>query len=109
MNKKAKITIVLALTVSILAGCSDRNETRTVEITDLHCSADSAEKRAEFTLQCIANANPKSDEEPEDWITKCQYMAEKNFCPVKTFIKTQRCGSNLGCIWVETKRELKED
>jgi hypothetical protein len=34
------------------------------------------EKAAAFILKCIENANPKSDEEPEDWIHKCRDFAE---------------------------------
>ena len=35
---------------------------------------------ANFTLQCIKNANPVSDEEPEDWIPLCKKMAIDIFC-----------------------------
>lgn len=39
------------------------------------CDKDVVEKLDNFTIKCIEGANPKSDEGPEDWITKCFYMA----------------------------------
>lgn len=37
-------------------------------------------QQSEFILDCIKNANPKSDEEPEDWIYMCKNMSLDLFC-----------------------------
>ena len=103
LNYMMLSVIFLILMVS-LSGCTDRNNTRIIYKYDTYCNMDSAPDRAEFILQCIKNANPRSDEEPEDWITKCQYMAEKTLCPKVKIEITQRCGSSGGCIWIEQSR-----
>ena len=94
------------LTVLALTGCG-KGDIREVEFMDTHCKEESSERRADFILKCISNANPLSDEEPEDWITQCKYMAEETFCPSITFIVTERCVTDLGCIWREVKRHPK--
>lgn len=62
----------------MLIGCSSSDVvfTRTIQ----SCDNSTTEKRAQFTLECIENANPKSDEEPEDWIMICKTMAEATYC-----------------------------
>lgn len=106
-SKRVRATLVAVLITWLCAGCS-KGEVRVTETIDSHCTMESSEKRAGFILQCIENANPKSDEEPEDWIRQCQYMAEQTLCPKITMIVTERCASNLGCIWREIKREPKD-
>jgi hypothetical protein len=49
------------------------------------CKDESIEHRASFTLECIKNANPSSDEEPEDWIRECEYMALNLYCKKAQF------------------------
>ena len=39
-------------------------------------------EQAVFVLECIKNANPKSDEEPEDWIGDCKTMSNDLFCEI---------------------------
>ena len=106
-SKRVRATLGAVLIALLCAGCS-KGEIRVREINAHHCTMESSEKRADFILQCIDNANPKSDEEPEDWIGKCQNMAEQTLCPEITMVKTERCASNMGCVWVETKREPKD-
>ena len=70
-----------------LIGCT--NDTIYPEYRDrVHmrhvCDNDTIEKRAEFIINCVKGANPKSDEEPEDWLKICQTMAEQTYCPSKT-------------------------
>lgn len=72
-----KISTIILLSLSLIA-CS--TEYRTVQEIRIICNDSTVEKRASFTLQCINNANPKSDEEPEDWIKQCQTMAEGIYC-----------------------------
>jgi hypothetical protein len=68
----------LVLIAVILAGCSPhvyRTEVR-------RCDPSTTEKRASFILDCIERANPKSDEEPEDWLYYCQRFATDLYCPL---------------------------
>ncbi len=64
-----------------LVGC-DKDETQ--DATELkmgyvlECAE--ADKMSAFVLECIKNANPKSDEEPEDWIKLCKYMSDGIHC-----------------------------
>lgn len=37
---------------------------------------------SESFLKCVFNANPKSDEEPEDWIPKCAEYTREAWCPL---------------------------
>ena len=80
-----------------IVGCESD---RTINRNDPICDHSTVDKRAEFTLSCISNANPKSDEEPEDWIRLCQKMAIKNYCPSKpvTVIQNRVCNQ---CPWVD--------
>ena len=38
-------------------------------------------------IACIDAANPKSDEEPEDWLPHCRKMAREACCPLTKGIK----------------------
>lgn len=63
-------------------GCLDSNypiytESQTMEI---YCSETTINDRSNFILDCIKNANPKSDEEPEDWIKICEEIGESLYC-----------------------------
>jgi len=109
MKNYKKRAFALSILIALLcAGCSDREETRTAERMRIQCEPETIKARANFILQCIKNANPKSDEEPEDWITKCQDMSQGTYCPKKPYIVTQRCGSNMGCIWYEISAVPKD-
>ena len=72
---------ILILAV-FLSGCSNpNNPLEDWEPTTItKCSDSVTESIARFTLKCIENANPKSDEEPEDWINVCKDMAESTYC-----------------------------
>ena len=105
MNKVADVSAVLLLL--LVAGCTDINGTRVIERDETYCQMDSSEARSKFILQCIKNANPQSDEEPEDWILKCQDMAEETLCPVILMQITQVCGEGARCRWSEVSRKPK--
>ena len=62
----------------VLIGCS--KESSINKIHQSYCSYESQEKRALFTSECIKNANPMSDEEPEDMILGCVKAAESIYC-----------------------------
>lgn len=102
--KKSLIFIACLL----VTGCGEYESIRTVKRLDFICGDSTIEKRAEFTLSCIANANPNSDEEPEDWIMLCQKMAIKNYCHEKTVnVSQQRECSN--CSWTDSGITLAQD
>lgn len=108
INKAALISMFCMA----IAGCG-KGDVRKFEVSEIYCTQESSEKRAEFILSCIKNANPVSDEEPEDWIMKCQAMAERTICPRITVVKTQTCVSNGGCMWetnsIEPKKTSKDE
>lgn len=61
--------------LAFLCGCSE--EPRLDYEWD--CS-EHMQEGAQFIQDCIANANPKSDEEPEDWIRHCEHMMQNLYC-----------------------------
>lgn len=72
MNK-----VSLALVAVLLAGCDEgKPVVRYGEI----CGNDTAERRAQFVLDCAAAANPLSDEEGEDLVAQCQATADAMLC-----------------------------
>lgn len=74
------------LTIMVLCGgCSDSAHEYTRLKNDWDCNKSTTEERANFTLQCISNANPKSDEEPEDWILMCEDIANRLYCKERTY------------------------
>lgn len=104
--------LVIGLVGVLLTGCSSEEGMQRV-ITDYekHCTQDTMTKRAEFILSCIENGNPKSDEEPEDWIGKCKEMAEDTYCPLEKAITTQECSITNefgGCTWYYARTVNKE-
>jgi len=81
---------VFLISILLLAGCSEDWDKRSVSLLERVCEDSTTEQRARFTLDCISNANPNSDEEPEDWIALCQELAEKAYCRKQTVILEQR-------------------
>lgn len=83
------LRVILLLIVFI--GCSSPIP---VKIRDCDGRED---KLVEFVSACIKDANPKSDEEPEDWIKQCRYTAIEIICKeVDGFKWTGGCGSDRG-------------
>ena len=74
-----KISIVLICLIA-LSGCEKPFEEYAEVKTKTVCNESDSDKRAAFILQCIFNANPKSDEEPEDWLNKCENFSNNLFC-----------------------------
>lgn len=81
--------ILIPIFVLFVCGCNSEPRYRSVEKEQIICDDSTIEKRAEFILTCLKNANPKSDEEPEDWILKCQKMAEDTYCKRKIMLTRQ--------------------
>ena len=98
MNKSIAVLILL---FSLTACGEDEYSTHMKEQTI--CDESSKSKRANFILNCIKNANPKSDEEPEDWIKDCQYIAEETYCELQTVKITMYKPS--GSYWRNIKTE----
>ena len=97
------IWIWLPLLLCVACGPPEMRE-RTKEFNQ--CTMESAERRAAFIIQCITAGNPKSDEEPEDWIGKCQSMAEDTLCEKRSFVVTEE---RKGSYWREfSRRPLPE-
>ena len=65
-------------------------------------------EQAKFVLTCIKNANPKSDEEPEDWIYECKNMSLDMFCTKKSygyFYETRMFSPTINCKCTECEDE----
>lgn len=76
-------TGALFILTALLCACSAGEPHQYTRIKQkVVCGEEVTKLRAEFTLECIKNANPNSDEEPEDWIHKCEDMAENLYCEV---------------------------
>lgn len=98
--------ILIALTFLFVAtGCTDKEELRTKVRYEKYCTTKTSEVRADFILNCIKNGNPKSDEEPEDWIWLCGKMAKETYCPTIPMEITEVCGGNTSCFWYEVDRK----
>lgn len=96
-SKRVRATLGAVLIALLCAACEgDPHKYTTIETIKV-CDG-RTEKVASFTLECIKGANPKSDEEPEDWIHKCKTMAEGIYCEVKPFtvIKFSNTGQKHG-------------
>lgn len=68
MNSTIKLVIVACLL--LLSACEYIHPTN-----DVQYKKGTEEKAAAFILDCLTNANPLSDEEPEDWIKNCESFA----------------------------------
>ena len=79
--------ILLFLVFALLLGCSE--DKRIIHSMHFVCEKGTINQRSSFILQCIANANPKSDEETEDWIRFCPLMADQIYCDKKPVIVIQ--------------------
>lgn len=97
-----KNTVIILVSALALVACSaDNGDTRETQSIQNICTSDTVQERSAFILQCIGNGNPKSDEEPEDWIGKCETFAENLWCP-KTSVKIVQTAYNcdgISCWW----------
>lgn len=108
-------TAFLGLVALGAAGCADpKGSTREYVNTQAFCTEDTKKERSDFILSCIEAANPKSDEEPEDWIHVCQKMAEETLCSRVRVLRHEQCayGDSLfgKCYrWRVIKETVLED
>lgn len=101
MTRYLILTIVIFL---LLAGCSEGETNIRTEYANV-CYSRTLETRSDFILKCIKNANPMSDEEPEDYIRECKNTATDLYCETKKFKIFE---TYTGGRWVTTtKREIK--
>jgi hypothetical protein len=106
--------IISAIICILLFGCGDNYQVGDIKeeiVNKQFCTENTIDLRAEFTLTCISNANPHSDEEPEDWIRYCQDMAEQTYCQIQPVKITKKCWTYVfsNCHWREIKSApLKE-
>lgn len=69
MNLKIKLLTVITCLL-LMTACESVQPAK-----DTQYKKGTEEKAAAFILDCLANANPLSDEEPEDWIRNCERFA----------------------------------
>ena len=101
--------IVFSIIISVLfIGCVEYPIERTIKNEKYICEDNTVDKRAIFNTECIKNANPKSDEEPEDWIELCENMATRTYCKKKAVILYQIKTCHW-CYWENYKYEIMEE
>jgi len=91
----------------LFVGCSDRYYVHDAVTCDKP-SKELAAKREKFILTCIKNGNPKSDEEPEDWIGKCENMAVRNYRGFCTSYRYVKASKEFGASILIPCTEVKE-
>ena len=94
--------IITTLLLILLSGCYEQGETRTFVRNEYYCTPDTLTERSKFTLECIKNANPKSDEELEDWIMICNNITKDTFC---LKVPTKVTQSYRGSFWFDVSKE----
>ena len=58
-----------------------------------HCATDEQKECfGDRNVACIEAANPKSDEEPEDWLPQCREMGREACCPLTKGVKYRNSG-----------------
>ena len=79
--------------LAALVGCDEKPSR-----VQRYCMADDSrqQEQADFVLQCAQNANPKSDEEPEDMLAMCHKIAKETFC-VQTWAVDKGYGIWVAC------------
>ena len=89
------MTRIIWLSLLVLTGCTDY-------LVERHCLPDDDRQteRAEFVLQCALNANPKSDEEPEDMLNECHRIASSTFCVRSWSVRCSGAGCDGGWKWM---------
>lgn len=100
---------LVVLSLAVISGCTQYPVYReTSELSSEDASPEQVESISKFTSDCVKNANPKSDEEPEDWLYICKNMAIEIHLRKKQAILYQRkeCG---GCYWKTYKKEFVND
>jgi hypothetical protein len=87
---KSIVWTVLILVTVAFCGCTNSPQEKRAKILKSarikykhYCATDEQRRcMAEVAVKCAEAANPKSDEEPEDWLPKCKNIAEEGCCPL---------------------------
>lgn len=66
--------LLLLFAVLLMSAC----ESQRIEYRHI-VPPENMEAHRAWILECIEKANPKSDEEPEDWIARCYYVSKQLF------------------------------
>lgn len=83
-NMKSLILISL---IAFLFGCSPKSKERYIIQSDISYSCSDKDKLANSILECVKNANPQSDEEPEDWVSECSKRMKQVYCNLDSAYK----------------------
>lgn len=99
--------IVLVVCALAICGCEEEEKLPYTRLeVHRHCPESIRGDLDRFVLGCIENANPNSDEEPEDWIELCAEMGEKIHCEDRLYRQTYR---PIGNYYQRQERILVED
>lgn len=101
-----RLAIIVALT---LTGCSVAE--RTWEPTILRSCETEAERTAlqAWILECIERANPKSDEEPEDWMPTCEAIGRRAICVTEIAAVQKLVGGRITRSLVDCRLAVNPD
>ncbi len=81
MKKTLLIAFAMALIFSATA-CAKENLRMRISYRGFCTEQKDRASYSETFLKCVLNGNPKSDEEPEDWIPVCAKVAKEAWCPL---------------------------
>lgn len=76
----------LIVFVVFMLGCDNPDRPKPIKPKLSHC--DTSQEQREWVSNCVRDANPKSDEEPEDWIRECYEMSVKLYCGNNCYLAT---------------------
>jgi len=86
----------LCLLVCLITACEDRPDTKILWVP----SCFTAEERTalqRWTSDCIRDANPHSDEEPEDMIAQCENTGRRIVCPEAAVVFDRHTWNTVDC------------
>lgn len=101
--------ILLLLFVFFIMSC-DSDQKYPIELKIVKTLYDCSEvtpKVVKYSLTCIKNAGMSGDSEPEDWLYKCEQMAERLYCTQKNYWVTQLKYTSRSQYVVTNKEEIK--
>lgn len=104
MRNESQMRVLALALLACIEGCSKRIEdVRTG--SEMVCTGDQT-KRAIWVQECIKNANPKSDEEPEDWIRECERVSIETYCNRRSYNYVRYDRRKVRCEGIHRAHEL---
>lgn len=93
-NRMKKLSCLAALLV-LIPGCEEPPWQRSAHSEMIQACVTDKDKETLRTWmsECISGANPKSDEEPEDWIRQCERTGVRTICPTVPAVRFDSCKS----------------